>query len=46
MLCDLLADCRIADVRILPGVHADRDPQTGQPLLFKVDGLAMPAALH
>jgi hypothetical protein len=42
MLGDLLRDCRVADVRILPGVHADRDPQTGLALLFKAD--AVPAA--
>jgi hypothetical protein len=48
MLCELLADCRIADVRVLPGVHADRDPQTGLPLLFKADAVdaAARAALH
>jgi hypothetical protein len=40
MLVDLLRDCRIADVRILPGVHPDRDPQSGMPLLFKPDALA------
>jgi hypothetical protein len=43
MLCDLLSDCRVSDVRILPGVHPDRDPQTGLPLLFKADAVA---ALH
>jgi hypothetical protein len=35
MLESLLADCRVTDVRRLPGVHPDRDPVTGQPLLFK-----------
>jgi hypothetical protein len=35
MLIDLLRDCRVADVRIVGGVHADRDPITGGPLLFK-----------
>ena len=44
MLRDLLRDCRVADVRIVPGVHADRDPQTGLPLLFKAD--AAPAAVQ
>jgi hypothetical protein len=38
MLMDLLRDCRVADVRVLPGVHADRDPVTGGPLLFKATG--------
>ena len=42
MLGDLLRDCRLAYVRILPGVHADRDPQTGLALLFRAD--AVPAA--
>jgi hypothetical protein len=37
MLADLLRDCRVADVRTIPGVHADRDPATGLPLLFKPD---------
>lgn len=48
MLVDLLRDCRIADVRVLAGVHADRDPQTGMTLLFKADALdsGAPAALH
>jgi hypothetical protein len=40
MLIDLLRDCRVADVRVLPGVHPDRDPQTGMTLLFKADALA------
>ena len=37
MLEALLADCRVHDVRRMPGLHADRDPVTGQPLLFKAD---------
>lgn len=37
MLVELLRDCRVADVRVLAGVHADRDPLTGGPLLFKPD---------
>jgi hypothetical protein len=44
MLFDLLRDCRVADVRMLPGVHPDRDPQTGMTLLFKSDAVA--AAEH
>jgi hypothetical protein len=40
MLVDLLRDCRIADVRVLSGVHPDHDPQTGMTLLFKSDALA------
>jgi hypothetical protein len=46
MLRDLLRDCRVADVRILPGVHADRDPQTGLALLFKADAVAAAAQAH
>jgi hypothetical protein len=44
MLVDLLRDCRVADVRMLPGVHPDRDPQTGMTLLFKPEAVA--AAEH
>lgn len=40
MLADLMRDCRVADVRALPGVHADRDQATGMTLLFKADALA------
>jgi hypothetical protein len=43
VLVDLLADCRVGDVRIVPGVHADRDPATGRTLLFKPD--TMPASV-
>jgi hypothetical protein len=39
MLATLLADCRVTDVRVLPGVHADRDGDTGVPLLFRADAL-------
>ena len=39
MLVALLRDCRVADVRIVPGVHADRDPATDVTLLFKADAL-------
>lgn len=35
MLTGLLRDCRVADVRFRAGVHADIDPLTGGPLLFK-----------
>jgi hypothetical protein len=37
MLTDLLAECRVTDVRVAAGIHADRDPATGLPLLFKGD---------
>jgi len=39
MLDELLRDCRVTDIHILPGVHADRDPATGLTLLFKRDAL-------
>ena len=35
MLVALLGDCQVADIRVRSGVHADRDPATGGPLLFK-----------
>ena len=37
MLADLLVECRVTDVRVVAGVHADRDSSTGLPLLFKGD---------
>jgi hypothetical protein len=43
MLIDLLRDCRVADVRVVPGVHADRDALTGGPLLFKPEALPLRA---
>jgi hypothetical protein len=47
MLTHLLGECRITDVRVLAGVHDDRDPVTGLPLLFKGDTLpASPPAMH
>ena len=46
MLVDLMADCRVTDVRVVAGIHADRDPSTGLPLLFKPDTLPDPAAVH
>jgi hypothetical protein len=39
MLVDLMRDCRVDDVRVLPGVYADRDAETGAPLLFKPETL-------
>jgi hypothetical protein len=35
MLLHLLSDCRVADVRVLEGVHGDRVAGTTHPLLFK-----------
>jgi hypothetical protein len=46
MLTGFLAECRVQDVRIVPGVHADRDAVTGLPLLFKGDDLPEPPATH
>ncbi|MEO8738397.1 MAG: hypothetical protein ABI537_01690 [Casimicrobiaceae bacterium] len=48
MLGDLLHDCRVTDVRVLQGVHADRDPATNLTLLFKTDALpaSVASALH
>ena len=46
MLEALLRDCRVADVRYMPGIHPDVDPVTGGPLFFK-DTVAPPAqAVH
>ena len=46
MLATLLADCRVVDVRVQPGVHGDRDPDTGLPLLFKAGGPPPAPAVH
>ena len=46
MLCDLMEDCRVTDVRVVAGVHPDRDPATGLPLLFKPDALPAASAVH
>lgn len=35
MLVDLMRDCRVTDIRLLAGVHPDRAPGSGMPLLFK-----------
>jgi hypothetical protein len=45
MLITLLRDCRVDDIRVLSGVHADRDPATGLRLLFKADTLALASKL-
>jgi hypothetical protein len=39
MLIDLMTDCHVTDVRVMGGVHPDRDPATGLTLLFKPDAL-------
>ena len=46
MLATLLADCRVNDVRRKSGVHPDRDPDTGLPLLFKAQSEPPASALH
>ncbi len=43
-LTDLMAECRVTDVRVVPGVHGDRDPATGLPLLFKGDAAPLPVS--
>jgi len=45
MLADLLRDCRVADIRMLGGVHPDRDPATGMPVLFKPGTIPPPEAV-
>jgi hypothetical protein len=45
MLVDLLRDCRVVDIRVLSGVHGDRDPVTGGPLLFKPETIPVAARL-
>ena len=46
MLARLLEECRVADVRLVDGVHADRDPVTGGRLMFKPDTLPPGSVLH
>ena len=49
MLVDLLRDCRVGDVQVLPGVHPDRDAATGVTLLFKGEAAAnasRPKSVH
>lgn len=45
MLLELLCDCRLADVRLLSGIHPDRDRTTGAPLLFKPETIPPDARL-
>jgi hypothetical protein len=45
MLLDLLRDCRVTDVRVIAGAQADRDPDTGLPLLFRADAVPDGAAV-
>lgn len=46
MLAGLLRDCRVSQVHVLPAVHADIDPATGGPLLFKDAGAASVESRH
>lgn len=46
MLADLLRDARVADVHVVAGVHDDRDPVTGGPLLFKPSTLPPSSPVH
>jgi hypothetical protein len=46
ILTGFLAECRVTDVRIVPGIHADRDSGTGLTLLFKGDDLPLPPPTH
>jgi len=39
MLVSLLRDCRVGDIRVLSGVHEDRDPATGLRIMFKAAAL-------
>jgi hypothetical protein len=45
MLVQLLRDCRVADIRVLAGVHPDFDRMTGLRLLFKPDTIPSATAL-
>jgi hypothetical protein len=46
MLVALVRDCRVTDVRVIPGVHDDIDPLTQGPLFFKNDGAPPSASTH
>ena len=46
MLVSLLADCRVSDIRVQPGVHADVGGATGLRLLFKEAAGSDAAPLH
>jgi hypothetical protein len=46
MLYELLRDCRVSDVRVLPGLHPDRDPKTAMPLFFKPAAEGAEPTLH
>jgi hypothetical protein len=46
MLVALLRDCRVLDVRVVSGVHPDRDDATGVRLFFKPDTIPDAAVVH
>ena len=46
MLETLLLDCRVTNVRFVPGVQADVDPVTDGPLFFKEAGASVPSGLQ
>lgn len=46
MLDALLRDCRVSDVRFVPGVHDDVDPLTHGPLFFKDVAVSPGPSLH
>lgn len=46
MLTGLVRDCRVDDVRLRAGIHADIDPITGAPLLFKETEAPSPSRLQ
>lgn len=46
MLVDLCADANVADVRVVAGVHDDRDPLTGGPLMFKPATMPGASGVH
>ncbi|MEO7762512.1 MAG: hypothetical protein ABIS68_11455 [Casimicrobiaceae bacterium] len=35
----LLRSCRIPDIRVLEGIHGDREPGSGRPLFFRADAI-------
>jgi hypothetical protein len=45
-LAALLDDCRVADVRALPGIHPDRDPATGRLRFFRGDSVEATRPMH
>ncbi|MBK9676101.1 MAG: hypothetical protein IPO82_13045 [Betaproteobacteria bacterium] len=46
LLVRLLQDCRVADIRLLDGIHPDRVPGMTHPLLFKPDTIPLGAELR